>query len=152
MNPHTRGTVTIIGQGYVGLPLAMAAFRSGWKVFGIDSSPQRVDQLKSGISPIEDISSFELQSALNSGRYVPTGSFTEVSNSQIIIFCVPTPLDKDQKPDLSALLEASEMSAPLVQEGCLVISESTSFPGTLREFIIPIFFCGKLESPLSLKE
>lgn len=132
-------TIAIVGQGYVGLPLAIAATKSKWRVIGVDNSQERVEKLISGSSPVEDVSNFELSIALNSGKYIPTTDFREISNAEVVIFCVPTPLDSEQSPDLSALKLASILTAPHITENTLVVSESTSYPGTLREIIIPIF-------------
>jgi UDP-N-acetyl-D-glucosamine dehydrogenase len=130
--------VAIIGQGYVGLPLAMATVEAGWTVIGIDISADRVTKLNSGISPVEDVTPQQLQAALTSGGYKATTDFSAVATASVISICVPTPLDEKREPDLSLLRSAAVGIAPFVSNETLVVSESTSYPGTLRDVIIPI--------------
>jgi UDP-N-acetyl-D-glucosamine dehydrogenase len=131
-------TLAIIGQGYVGLPLAMAAVAAGWTVIGLENSGAKVVQINSGFSPVEDISDVQLRAALSSGAYKATTDFSTVSNASVITICVPTPLDEKREPDLTSLRSAATEIAPFVSSETLVVSESTSYPGTLREVIIPI--------------
>ncbi len=132
--------VAIIGQGYVGLPLAMAAVDAGWTVVGVDSLQSKVDKISSAVSPVEDISNVQLEKALSSGRYSATSDFSKIKQANVITICVPTPLDEKRNPDLSLLESAARSIAPYISRNCLVVSESTSFPGTLRDVIIPIIF------------
>ena len=129
--------LAIIGQGYVGLPLAMAAVDAGWTVVGIDNFEAKVAQINSGKSPVEDISDTELQAALTSGAYRASTDFSSVAKASVITICVPTPLDEKREPDLSLLQSAASAFAPFVSNETLVVSESTSYPGTLRDIIIP---------------
>ena len=131
-------TLAIIGQGYVGLPLAIAAVNAGWTVIGIDNFEAKVVRINSGESPVEDISNAQLAAALNSGSYRASTDFSEVAQASVITICVPTPLDEKREPDLSLLQSAAKAIAPFVSNETLVISESTSYPGTLRDIIIPI--------------
>ena len=131
-------TLAIIGQGYVGLPLAMAAVDAGWSVIGVDNFEAKVAQINSGSSPVEDISDTQLQAALSKGAYMATTDFSVVSKASVITICVPTPLDDKRKPDLALLRSAATGIAPYVSNETLVVSESTSYPGTLRDIIIPI--------------
>ncbi len=131
-------TLAIIGQGYVGLPLAMAAVDAGWTVIGIEKSTSRVKQLNSGTSPVEDISDLRLAKALSAKKYVASNNPADVSTASVITICVPTPLDDQREPDLELLENATKDIAPHVVDGTLLVSESTSYPGTLREVIIPI--------------
>lgn len=131
-------TLAIIGQGYVGLPLAMAAVDAGWSVIGIEKSASRVDQLNSGSSPVEDISDSRLTAAITSKKYVASNNPADVSSASVITICVPTPLNKSREPDLELLESATKDVAPYLENGSLLVSESTSYPGTLREVIIPI--------------
>ena len=128
----------IIGQGYVGLPLAMAAVDAGWTVIGIDNFEAKVSQINSGSSPVEDISDEQLQAAIAKGAYKATTDFSTVSQASVITICVPTPLDEKREPDLELLRSAAKGIAPFVSNETLVVSESTSYPGTLRDVIIPI--------------
>jgi UDP-N-acetyl-D-glucosamine dehydrogenase len=129
--------LAIIGQGYVGLPLAMAAVDAGWTVVGVDNFEPKVAQINSGKSPVEDISDTQLQAALTSGVYRASTDFSSVAKASVITICVPTPLDEKREPDLSLLQSAASAIAPFVSNETLVVSESTSYPGTLRDIIIP---------------
>ena len=137
MNPQVSRVLAIIGQGYVGLPLAMAAVDAGWTVIGIDNFEAKVAQINSGKSPVEDISDTQLQAALTSGVYRASTDFSSVAKASVITICVPTPLDDKREPDLSLLQSAASAIAPFVSNETLVVSESTSYPGTLRDIIIP---------------
>ena len=131
-------TLAIIGQGYVGLPLAMAAVDAGWSVIGIEKSASRVDQLNSGSSPVEDISDTRLAKALAAKKYIASSNPAEVSKASVITICVPTPLNDQREPDLELLESATRDVSPFLANETLLVSESTSYPGTLREVIIPI--------------
>ena len=138
-----RKTVAIIGQGYVGLPLAMAAIAGGWKVIGIENSPAKYEGISAGESPVEDVSSADIQAGLTSGSYRISNSLADVKEASIVVICVPTPLDGERQPDLSILQRAVTDIAPHLVSQTLVINESTSFPGTLRDFIAPLIHSGK---------
>ncbi len=137
MSAPVSRVLAIIGQGYVGLPLAMAAVDAGWTVIGIDNFEAKVSQINSGKSPVEDISNSQLQAALASGAYRASTDFSSIAKASVITICVPTPLDEKQEPDLSLLQSAATAIAPFVSNETLVVSESTSYPGTLRDIIIP---------------
>ncbi len=130
--------LAIIGQGYVGLPLAMAAVDAGWTVIGIDNFEAKVAQINGGSSPVEDISDTQLQAAIAKGVYKATTDYSAVSKASVITICVPTPLDEKREPDLNLLRSAATGIAPYVSNETLIVSESTSYPGTLRDVIIPI--------------
>ncbi len=130
--------LAIIGQGYVGLPLAMAAVDAGWSVIGIEKSDSRVEQLNSGSSPVEDISDTRLAAAISSKKYVASNNPADVSNASVVTICVPTPLNDAREPDLELLVSAAREIAPHLSNETLLVSESTSYPGTLRVVIIPI--------------
>jgi len=106
--------LAIIGQGYVGLPLAMAAVDAGWTVIGIDNFEAKVSQINAGSSPVEDISDQQLQAALAIGAYKATTDFSAVSGAFVITICVPTPLDENREPDLELLRSAAVGIAPFV--------------------------------------
>ena len=137
---HAQRTqvLAIIGQGYVGLPLAMAAVDAGWTVIGVDNFAAKVAQINGGSSPVEDVSDTQLQAAIASGAYKVTSDFSEIALAAVITICVPTPLDDKREPDLTLLRSAATGIAPFVSNETLVVSESTSYPGTLRDIIIPI--------------
>lgn len=138
MSNSKAKVLSIIGQGYVGLPLAMAAVEAGWQVLGIDISAEKVDGINSGHSPIEDVSHEQLLAALSNKTYIATTDFSKVHEASVVAFCVPTPLDTDRKPDLRLLRDAALGVAPYLADKTLVINESTSYPGTLRKYIIPL--------------
>ncbi len=127
--------VSVIGQGYVGLPLALAAAQSGYHVTGIDVSQAKIKALTNGISFIEDISSTTLQELLASGNYIPTCTFESIANSKVIVICVPTPLDENKEPDLSHIENALCEILKYLQPDTLIILESTVAPGTTRNFL-----------------
>ena len=143
-------TLAIIGQGYVGLPLAMAAVDAGWTVIGVDNFAAKVAQINGGSSPVEDVSDKQLQAAISIGAYKATIVFSEVALAAVITICVPTPLDDKREPDLTLLRSAAGGIAPFVSNETLVVSESTSYPGTLRDIIIPIVNENKPESSKSV--
>jgi UDP-N-acetyl-D-glucosamine dehydrogenase len=130
--------LAIIGQGYVGLPLAMAAVDAGWSVIGIEKSVSRVDQLNSGSSPVEDISDERLAKAIAANKFIASNDPSDVSAASVVTICVPTPLDEARNPDLGLLESATRDVAPHLSSGTLLVSESTSYPGTLRDVIIPL--------------
>ena len=127
--------VSVIGQGYVGLPLALALANSGHNVSGIDLDQKLVEKIIAGKSPIIDISDQEISDALSSGSYSVSGEFDSVTNSEVVVICVPTPLDTDHRPDLSFLRAATNSVAKNLQIGTLVVNESTVSPGTTRGLI-----------------
>ena len=138
VNMQRPQILAIIGQGYVGLPLAMAAIDAGWSVIGVDNFEAKVSQINRGSSPVEDISDLQLQAAIAKGVYRATTDFAAVADASVITICVPTPLDEKREPDLTLLRSAATGIAPYVSNETLVVSESTSYPGTLRDIIIPI--------------
>ena len=138
MSPEQPKVIAIIGQGYVGLPLAMAAVDAGWTVVGVDNFGAKVAQISGGSSPVEDISDTQLQAAISRGAYKATTDFSTVSQASVVTICVPTPLDEKREPDLRLLRSALTEIAPHLSNETLVVSESTSYPGTLRNVIIPI--------------
>ena len=129
-------TVAIIGQGYVGLPLAMTLVQANWHVVGFDSDKDKIRLLKSGISTIEDIESSLVLESISNSKYLPTTEISDLLKAKIIVICVPTPLDEFNNPDLSILKRALQSIAPYIQNESLIISESTSFPGTLRDLVV----------------
>ena len=134
----SQKSLVIIGQGYVGLPLAMAAVESGWKVIGLDNSMTRVEALNLGQSPVEDISNETLSNSLETGNYKASSNYEDISNADVVTICVPTPLNDNKEPDLTALRNATISSAAFLKNGALLVSESTSYPGTLRTEVIPL--------------
>jgi len=132
------GKVGVVGQGYVGLALAHAIAKAGWKVYGIDIDSDRVHSIKCGESPIEDLSSADLQYMQSSLGYEISDDFELLGLCEIVIVCVPTPLDECGSPDLSILKDAICKVATNLAPRTLLINESTSFPGTVRKVIHPL--------------
>jgi len=130
--------ISVVGQGYVGLPLALAAVEAGYEVVGIDIDPNKIVGLNSGVSGIEDISSDELRSAFSSQKYTVISSCNFVAETSVILICVPTPLSKNHQPDLEILKTATRDVGRSLKAGMLVIVESTIQPGTTRDVIVPI--------------
>ena len=120
--------VAIIGQGYVGLSLATSAASAGHEVIGFDTNEELVKNLTSGISHVEGVS-------IPVRNYLATSDTAKIDGSEIVIIAVPTPLNSERKPELKYLVSACEIIAENLKNQALVINESTSFPGTLRDLI-----------------
>ena len=131
--------VSIVGQGYVGLTLAVGASSAGHQVIGVDIDPVLINYLKVGKTLIPGVDGDKLISLIKDGSYFPTNDIEDIENSEIIVIAVPTPLSKDRTPDLTLLKEACLSISKYLNNSALIINESTSFPGTLRNFIKPIF-------------
>ncbi|UCE66372.1 MAG: nucleotide sugar dehydrogenase [Candidatus Zixiibacteriota bacterium] len=129
--------VAIIGMGYVGLPLAVELSRVGFKVTGIDILEKKVKTINSGKSDIDDIKNSDVKELVDLKRLHCTGDFSVLRNSDVIIICVPTPLNKTKDPDVSYILSAVDGIEKYVHKGQLVILESTTYPGTTEELIRP---------------
>ena len=127
--------VSIIGQGYVGLPLAMAVAQAGHEVVGIDLDQSLIEKLKVGKSPIVDVTDDQITSAIKTGRYSLANNFGAVETSDVVVICVPTPLDSVNKPDFSFLIRALNSIVDHLQANALIINESTISPGTTRGLI-----------------
>jgi UDP-N-acetyl-D-glucosamine dehydrogenase len=127
--------VVIVGQGYVGLPLAMSICSAGHEVIGFDLNSKIVSSLNSGISHIEDIDSTLLTEWISSGKYRSTSTPSDFAQSEIAIIAVPTPLNEKREPDLKYVISASETLGRNLVNKTLIINESTSYPGTLRNVI-----------------
>ena len=129
--------VAVIGQGYVGLTISSGALSAGFEVIGIDKNQSVVQGLKSGKSHIEGIPDSQIAKAITSGKFKASADFAKITNSAIVVIAVPTPLNRAGEPDLSLLESAIESIAPFLDEDSLVINESTSYIGTLRNVIAP---------------
>lgn len=130
--------IAVIGQGYVGLPLAISASSVGLEVTGIDVDQNRISMINSAISPVEDISNSEIKVAINSGNYKASSNSYIHPSTEIICICVPTPLGKNHQPDLEILRSATNSVGKSLKAGMLVIIESTIQPGTTRNVVVPI--------------
>jgi UDP-N-acetyl-D-glucosamine dehydrogenase len=129
--------LAVIGQGYVGLPLAMLAVEAGYEVVGIDLDHSRVDRLRRGDSYVDDVDDAQLGHALESGRYTASTDYADVARFTVAVITVPTPL-RDRSPDLSFVTSAASELASYVTRGSVVVLESTTYPGTTDDLLRPI--------------
>jgi UDP-N-acetyl-D-glucosamine dehydrogenase len=129
--------VAIIGQGYVGLTIAAFASKHH-QVVGFDNNSVNVDRLNQGLSHIEGVPSSDLAAAIKDGNYLATTQINDLSDAEIVVIAVPTPLTLDRKPDLSFIESACKTIGLALKKPALIINESTSFPGTLRDHIKPL--------------
>jgi UDP-N-acetyl-D-glucosamine dehydrogenase len=128
--------IGVVGLGYVGLPLAVAFAEEGHDVVGLDADPRKIDALAEGRSYIEDVPSERLIGL--DGRLTPTSRYPDLSSCEAVIICVPTPLTNSREPDLSYMVDAATSLAAVLQQGQLIVLESTTYPGTTRERLRPI--------------
>lgn len=133
--------LAVVGQGYVGLPLALASVAAGHDVLGFDTDATRVAMLRSGMSYVSDVTVAELRAALDSGRYAATDDAALLAGFDVAVIAVPTGL-RDGRPDLSHVEEAARLVAPHVGRGSTVVLESTTYPGTTTELLVPILEAG----------
>jgi len=133
---HHDACVAIIGLGYVGLPLSIRFTQEGFKTIGFDIDKEKVDMLNSGKSYIKHIKGDDII-AMAQNSFTATTNFSEISNVDVIIICVPTPLDVQNEPDLSFINGTLENIKPYLKENQLLILESTTYPGTTEEVLVP---------------
>lgn len=133
----SKSRIAVVGQGYVGLPLAMAAAERFENIIGVDSSQSRIDQLSSGFSPVEDITHDTVARFVKSGIYRPTSDYNQIADFDVAVITVPSPL-KDGLPDLSFIESASQNIGKHVSKNSVVILESTTYPGTTDQLLQPI--------------
>jgi len=129
--------IGIVGMGYVGLPLALLFSGAGFRVTGFDIEEKKVQTLNGGGSYIVRISPEEISDAQRVG-FRATSEYSVVEQMDALIICVPTPLSEHQEPDLSFVTRTVESIAPYLHEGQLVILESTTYPGTTEEIVVPL--------------
>lgn len=129
--------LVVIGQGYVGLPVSMRAVEAGHDVVGLDLSETRIADLTAGRSYVEDITGAEVRGALDSGRFMPSRDYADAEGFDVAVITVPTPL-KDSLPDMRFIESSGESLAPYIRAGATVILESTTYPGTTEELLVPI--------------
>ena len=130
--------LAIIGLGYVGLPLAISAVHAGYETVGIDLDLEKIKLMNQGISPIEDLSHEQISQLIESELFSLTSDFKKIELVSVILICVPTPLGFDRMPDLSLLKSALTSIATYLNEGSLLILESTVAPGTTRKTVSSI--------------
>ncbi|MFG2480425.1 nucleotide sugar dehydrogenase [Streptomyces fagopyri] len=131
-----RYDLAVVGLGYAGLPLVVAAARNGMKVAGFDLDATRVSTLTRGLSHVDDISDAEVAEALATG-FTPTTDPDVIAGADAVTICVPTPL-RGSVPDLTAVLDAAHLVAPRLRAGALVVLESTTYPGTTTDVLLPV--------------
>jgi len=139
-------TIGVIGLGYVGLPLAVAFAESGATVLGVDVDTRRVTSVASGVSFIEDVPTETLGRLVREGRLAASDDVTALKDADAIIICVPTPLGKSKEPDISHIVSAADSVAGIIHRGLLVVLESTTYPGTTQEVLLPRFEARGLEA------
>ncbi|MSR76852.1 MAG: nucleotide sugar dehydrogenase [Candidatus Omnitrophica bacterium] len=132
-----KARIAIIGQGYVGLPLANAFASHGFRVTGIDLDARKISMIQKGVSYIEDISSASLTKLVKQKRLFASCSYEPLRDSDVVIVCVPTPLNRAKDPDISFIVSATEAILQHLHPGQLIILESTTYPGTTEEVILP---------------
>ncbi|MGH7793852.1 MAG: nucleotide sugar dehydrogenase [Candidatus Binatia bacterium] len=132
-----KATAAVIGLGYVGLPLAMEITAAGFDVIGIDLDHSKIDRLKQGRSYILDVPEKNIANAVQSGKFTPTSDFSALANADTVSICVPTPLSKSRDPDISFILSATEEIRKFLHHDQLIVLESTTYPGTTDELIVP---------------
>ncbi|HYC02307.1 MAG TPA: nucleotide sugar dehydrogenase [Azospirillaceae bacterium] len=141
-----RAKLAVIGLGYVGLPLALAACTAGFQVIGFDINGAMVDALNRGISPMRHIDGSRLATVLRDRLFSATGDFGRLAEADAILICVPTPLGPHREPDLSFVENSARSVAATLRPGQLVILESTTYPGTTRDVVKPILEATGLRS------
>ncbi len=133
-----KACIGIIGMGYVGLPLGLAFVNKGFSVLGFDIDPAKVEKLNCGKSYIKHILENDIHKAVQTGLFQATDNFAKIHDVDAIIICVPTPLTENREPDLSFIENTVKSIAPFLKRGQLISLESTTFPGTTEEVVIPI--------------
>jgi UDP-N-acetyl-D-glucosamine dehydrogenase len=134
---NREATAAVIGLGYVGLPLVMEIAAAGFRVVGIDLDRTKISHLKEGKSYILDVPSAAVARAVNDGRFTPTGDFSALGDVDAVSICVPTPLSKSRDPDISFILAATAEIRKYLHPDQLIVLESTTYPGTTDELILP---------------
>ncbi len=141
--------IGIIGCGYVGLPLALRFADTGHRVTGFDTDPVKVENLNAGRSYIQHIPAAKIAEHVKGGRLDATTDFTQIRNMDAVLICVPTPLDERREPDLSYVEQTALSISPNLQRNQLIVLESTTYPGTTEELVLPILERGGLKCPIT---
>lgn len=143
-----KARIAVVGMGYVGLPMAVEKAKVGFDVLGIEQNSQRADMINRGINYIPDVSNEDLKNFVTAGKISCETNFSNISSSDVVVICVPTPLTKNREPDISYITTVSREIARELRQGQLIVLESTTYPGTTSEVILPILE----ESSLSVGE
>jgi len=130
--------IGIVGLGYVGLPLVEAVHNAGYKVVGFDVDQTKIDKLNAGQSYLKHLGDDLVASLVDSDRFKATATETDLAEADVVVLCVPTPLGKHREPDLSFVVKSTELAARTLRRGQLVVLESTTYPGTTRDEMMPI--------------
>lgn len=130
--------VGVVGLGYVGLPLAMEFAGAGLSVVGVEKDPKKLSALRAGESYVEDVASERLAPLVSSGAIRATDDYAALGDVDAAIICLPTPLDDNREPDLSMLVAGARETARSIEPGTLIVLESTTYPGTTREVLMPV--------------
>ncbi|MGD0652938.1 MAG: nucleotide sugar dehydrogenase [Thermoguttaceae bacterium] len=138
--------IGVIGLGYVGLPLIRAFISGGFRTMGFDVDQARVDKLRAGQSYIKHISSQWIAKHINDGCFEPTADMRRLAEADALLICVPTPLNETRDPDLSYIENTARQIAKVLRPGQLIVLESTTYPGTTREVVLPILSAGGLKA------
>jgi len=141
--------VGIIGCGYVGLPLALRFAEAGHRVLGFDTDPAKVEKLNRGQTYIQHIPQNKIQQFVQSKHFAATSDFSRLTEVDAILICVPTPLDQRREPDLSYVEKTAQAIRPHLQRGQLVVLESTTYPGTTEELVLPILLSTGMKCPVA---
>jgi UDP-N-acetyl-D-glucosamine dehydrogenase len=129
--------IGIVGLGYVGLPLVMEFARAGFRILGFDVNQAAVDGLTAGRSHVQDVSSADLAAFVKAGKFAATTDLARLKEPDVVSICVPTPLSKTKDPDVSYVLAATNSVKQTLRRGQLIVLESTTYPGTTRELMLP---------------
>ncbi len=138
--------VGIVGMGYVGLPLAVAAFDVGYSVLGFDVDAAKIDGLNGGVSPIGRINNAKIQTMRDQNKFEVTNDYRRLAECDVVVICVPTPLNKYREPDLSYVIDTTQAIAKNLRVGQIISLESTTYPGTTRDVMRPILEATGLKS------
>ncbi|MGA8220668.1 MAG: nucleotide sugar dehydrogenase [Candidatus Acidiferrales bacterium] len=141
--------IGIIGCGYVGLPLALRFADEGQRVTGFDTDKSKVEKLNDGQSYIQHIPAEKIRQHVQGGRFDATSDFKRLQEMDAVLICVPTPLDERREPDLSYVEQTADEIAPNLQRDQLIVLESTTYPGTTEELVLPILEKGGLRCPIA---
>jgi UDP-N-acetyl-D-glucosamine dehydrogenase len=142
---NRTAVVGVIGLGYVGLPLAVLQAKTGYRVIGFDEVADKVGRVNRGDSYIADVDGEELRKVVRDGRLSATTEFGSLVQCDVVLICVPTPLTRNKEPDLSAVVKVTKELAKSLHAGMLVVLESTTYPGTTEEVLLPILTEGGLK-------
>jgi UDP-N-acetyl-D-glucosamine dehydrogenase len=145
----TQLKVGVIGCGYVGLPLGLRFAEAGHRVKGFDTDPNKISKLNDGQTYIGHIPSAKIQQHVRSKHFSATSDFSCLADMDAVVICVPTPLDQRREPDLSYVEQTARSIQPHLQRGQLIVLESTTYPGTTEELVLPILEQAGLRCPIA---